>query len=327
MGLNHAPGSNRDLIVLALERDDFRLLDDLFSGASAALFFRLRPFVHGRPAKVESKPKDGQGKKESKKQAHCVVILRDLGPYFHRRKRIFFGKVKERGISGPLDHVFGVFTAGPLSLSLLRRMPDYSFEISARGQGYPNVAGIDEAGRGPLAGPVSAAAVILPEGLEIPGLNDSKKLSEKVRERIFKELMDLPSIQWGHSFAEAAEIDEINILQATHAAMARAVGQLPKADYALIDGRPVKDFPLPSEGIVKGDGKSLSIAAASVIAKVMRDRLMVDWDRKYPEYGFAKHKGYGTKMHLDALRTHGPCPLHRLSFAPVASAARGIGKG
>ncbi|MGJ8723605.1 MAG: ribonuclease HII [Roseibacillus sp.] len=206
-------------------------------------------------------------------------------------------------------------------------MPDYSFEISAREKGYRFVAGIDEAGRGPLAGPVSAAAVILPEGAEIEGLNDSKKLSEKARERIFEELMELSSIQWGHSFAEAAEIDEINILQATHVAMARAVGKLPKTDYALIDGRPVKDFPLPSEGIVKGDGKSLSIAAASIIAKVMRDRLMVEWDREYPKYGFAKHKGYGTKMHLEALRTYGPCPLHRRSFAPVALAASGSGQG
>lgn len=206
-------------------------------------------------------------------------------------------------------------------------MPDYSFEISARSQGYRLVAGIDEAGRGPLAGPVSAAAVILPEGLEIEGLNDSKKLSEKARERIFEEIMSLSEIQWGHSFAEADEIDEINILQATHAVMARAVAKLPKADYALIDGRPVKGFPLPSEGIVKGDGKSLSIAAASVIAKVMRDRLMVEWDVKYPEYGFAKHKGYGTKIHLDALNTYGPCPLHRRSFAPVAQAARVFGKG
>ena len=200
-------------------------------------------------------------------------------------------------------------------------MPDDSFEIAARARGYRFVAGIDEAGRGPLAGPVSAAAVILPEGLEVEGLNDSKKLTEKARERIFEVLMASSAIQWGHSYAEAVEIDEINILQATHAAMARAVGKIAQADYALIDGRPVKDFPLPSEGIVKGDGKSLSIAAASVIAKVMRDRLMVEWDIQYPEYGFAKHKGYGTKGHLAALQAHGPCPLHRRSFAPVALAA------
>ena len=206
-------------------------------------------------------------------------------------------------------------------------MPDHSFETAAYSQGFRFVAGIDEAGRGPLAGPVSAGAVILPKGLVIPRLNDSKKLSEKVREMIFTEMMSLPDVRWGHAFVEAEEIDELNILQATHAAMARAVAKLPEADYALIDGRPVKGFPLPSEGIVKGDGKSLSIAAASIIAKVMRDRLMVDLDSKYPEYGFAKHKGYGTKAHLEALRSHGPCPLHRRSFAPVAEASRRFGKG
>lgn len=206
-------------------------------------------------------------------------------------------------------------------------MPDDSFETAAHEQGFRFIAGIDEAGRGPLAGPVSAGAVILPKGLEIEKLNDSKKLSEKVRESIFTEMMALPEIRWGHAFVEAQEIDELNILQATHAAMARAVAKLPEADYALIDGRPVKGFPLASEGIVKGDSKSLSIAAASIIAKVMRDRLMREWDAKYPEYGFAKHKGYGTKVHLEALRTHGPCPLHRRSFAPVAEAARQSGRG
>lgn len=206
-------------------------------------------------------------------------------------------------------------------------MPDDSFEIAARQRGFRFVAGIDEAGRGPLAGPVSAAAVILPAGFRLEGLNDSKKLTEKARESIFTQISDSSEVRWGHSFAEAEEIDEINILQATHAAMARAVGKLAEADYALIDGRPVKDFPLPSEGIVKGDAKSLSIAAASVIAKVMRDRLMKEWDAKYPEYGFARHKGYGTKVHLEALRAHGPCPLHRRSFAPVVEAARVLGEG
>lgn len=206
-------------------------------------------------------------------------------------------------------------------------MPDDSYEKAARGRGFRIVAGIDEAGRGPLAGPVSAAAVVLPEGLEVEKLNDSKKLTEAVREVIFTQITESEEVAWGHSFVDAEEIDQINILQATHLAMARAVAQLPKCDYALIDGRPVKDFPLPSEGIVKGDGKSLSIAAASVIAKVMRDRLMVERDAKYPQYGFAKHKGYGTKVHLEALRAHGPCPLHRRSFAPVAEAARLIGEG
>lgn len=207
------------------------------------------------------------------------------------------------------------------------KMPDDSYEKAARARGFVLVAGVDEAGRGPLAGPVSAAAVVLPEGVEIEGLNDSKKLSEKRRENIFTKISESEEVRWSHSFAEASEIDKVNILQATHAAMRRAVAGLPEAaDYALIDGRAVKDFPIPSEGIIKGDGKSLSIAAASVIAKVLRDRLMVEMDRKYPQYGFAKHKGYGTKLHLDALHTHGPCPIHRRSFAPVAEAARLFGE-
>lgn len=204
-------------------------------------------------------------------------------------------------------------------------MPDDSFEKVAKERGFQFVVGIDEAGRGPLAGPVSAAAARLTDGVDIGGLNDSKKLSEKMRERIFTEIINSGKVQWAHSFAEADEIDEINILRATEAAMARSVAQLPAADYALIDGRPVKGFPLPSEGIIKGDGRSLSIAAASVIAKVMRDRKMEEWDAQYPEYGFAKHKGYGTKAHLEALRKFGPCPIHRRSFAPVAEAARLFG--
>ena len=204
-------------------------------------------------------------------------------------------------------------------------MPDDSFERAAQARGYRCVAGIDEAGRGPLAGPVSAAAVLLPEGFHLDKLNDSKKLSESVRNFIFTQISESEEVHWGHAFVDAEEIDRINILKATHEAMARAVAQLPECDYALIDGRPVKGFPLASEGIVKGDGKSLSIAAASIIAKVLRDRLMVEMDGKYPQYGFAKHKGYGTKLHLEALRSHGPCPLHRRSFAPVAEAASRIG--
>ena len=200
-------------------------------------------------------------------------------------------------------------------------MPDDSYEQAAKDKGFRVIAGIDEAGRGPLAGPVSAAAVVLPEGFVCERLDDSKKLSEKARESLFAEITGNSAVKWGHVFVGAKEIDEINILKATHLAMAQAVACLPNCDYALIDGRPVKDFPLPSEGIVKGDGKSLSIAAASIIAKVMRDRLMREMDGKYPEYGFAKHKGYGTKVHLEALRAHGPCPIHRRSFAPVAEAA------
>lgn len=199
--------------------------------------------------------------------------------------------------------------------------PDLSYEGLASAAGHRFVAGIDEAGRGPLAGPVSAAAVVLPLGFAHPVLNDSKKLSEKKRESIFEELMLWPGLSWGHSYGDAEEIDRINILQSTHATMARAVAALPQADFALIDGRPVKNFPIPSQGIVKGDGKSLSIAAASIIAKVLRDRQMIEYDAIYPKYGFAKHKGYGTKAHLEALDKLGPCPIHRRSFAPVAAAA------
>ncbi|MEM9080682.1 MAG: ribonuclease HII [Verrucomicrobiota bacterium] len=204
-------------------------------------------------------------------------------------------------------------------------MPDFSHEERVRGEGFVVVAGVDEAGRGPLSGPVAAAAVVLPEGSEWPLLDDSKKLTEGKRERLFEELMGAAGVRWGLSFAEAEEIDAVNILRATEAAMARAVGELGEVDYCLIDGRPVKGFPVASEGLVKGDGKSWSIAAASVIAKVSRDRKMLEWDETYPEYGFAKHKGYGTKVHLEALRKYGPCPIHRRSFAPVAEAARAFG--
>ena len=198
-------------------------------------------------------------------------------------------------------------------------MPDLSFERARRAAGDSWIAGIDEAGRGPLAGPVSAAAVILPEGFTHDLLDDSKKLTEKRRELIYEELIGRDDVLWSLSYAEVEEIEAINILKATHAAMGRAaqsLSQLP--DYCLIDGLPVPNFPLLSEGIVKGDGKSLSIAAASIIAKVSRDRVMREYAQKYPEYGFEKHKGYGTKQHMEALREHGPCPIHRKTFAPIA---------
>ncbi|BDS05225.1 ribonuclease HII [Oceaniferula spumae] len=198
-------------------------------------------------------------------------------------------------------------------------MPDYELEQLQINEGYTMVAGIDEAGRGPLAGPVSAAAVILPPGFTHPLLDDSKKLTEKRRELLYTELTEREDVIWGHSYAEVDEIESINILHATHAAMVRATLSLkPAPDFCLIDGLPVKNFPIKSDGIVKGDGKSLSIAAASIIAKVSRDRLMVQYAEKYPEYGFERHKGYGTKLHLDALRAHGPCPIHRRTFAPIA---------
>lgn len=197
--------------------------------------------------------------------------------------------------------------------------PDLAFEQEARAAGYGGVCGIDEAGRGPLAGPVVAAAVILPTDFTLPGLTDSKQLSAKKREQLFNALMDDARVQKCIASATAAEIDKHNILRATHIAMARAAaGLAPAADFALIDGLPVPGFPLPSQSIVKGDARSLSIAAASILAKVTRDRLMAELDTRYPAYGFAKHAGYGTAAHLAALRAHGPCPEHRRSFAPVA---------
>lgn len=198
-------------------------------------------------------------------------------------------------------------------------MPDLEYELEAKAAGKVDIVGIDEAGRGPLAGPVSAAAVILPDSYTHPLLDDSKKLSEKKRELIYQDLLADERIQWAHAYADAQEVDEINVLKATHAAMARAVAQLKVANpYCLIDGLNVPNFPYESQGIVKGDGKSLSIAAASIIAKVKRDQLMIAYAKDFPEYGFEKHKGYGTKAHLEALRKYGPTKIHRQSFAPVA---------
>lgn len=186
-------------------------------------------------------------------------------------------------------------------------------------RGFALIAGVDEAGRGPLAGPVSVAAVILPEGFEHGDLNDSKQLTETKRDRIYDELIRCPGLIWHAILIDAEEIDRINILEATREGMRRSVNGLScKPDAVLIDGLPVPKFPLPQEALVKGDSRSFSIAAASVIAKVTRDRLMMDAARKYPHYGFDRHKGYGTRQHLEALRKHGPCPLHRRSFAPVA---------
>jgi len=200
-------------------------------------------------------------------------------------------------------------------------MPNFQRE---RELNHNHIAGIDEAGRGPLAGPVHAAAVIFPQGHSPKWLNlldDSKKLSETKREDLYQRITEDPKLLWALASASAKEIDEINILQATHLAMRRAVENLNTApDYCLIDGRPVKSFPFPSEGIVKGDSKSYSIAAASIIAKVTRDHLMMDLAQEYPHYAFDRHKGYGTKIHLEALQQHGPCPEHRHSFRPVQTA-------
>lgn len=181
-------------------------------------------------------------------------------------------------------------------------------------QGIQTICGVDEAGRGPLAGPVCAAAVILPPHLEIPGLNDSKKLSDK-RRRELVPLIKEQAIAYGIAFATQAEIDEINILQATFLAMERAMAQLAvKPELALIDGNREKDFGLPVQTVIHGDGLSANIAAASVLAKVTRDDLMLEMAEKYPGYGFEVHKGYGTKQHYDALRALGPSPIHRMTF-------------
>ena len=189
------------------------------------------------------------------------------------------------------------------------------------GSGYSIIAGIDEAGRGPLAGSVYASAVVLPRGFIPPGINDSKKLTPRVRERLHQQLTSEPDVLWAVAKKNAAEIDLLNILRATHAAMRTAWELLePRPDHVLIDGLPVPQFPCPQTALVGGDAISLSIAAASIIAKVERDREMEEMDRLYPEYGFAKHKGYPTAEHFAKLRLHGPCPIHRRSFAPVAQA-------
>ena len=187
-------------------------------------------------------------------------------------------------------------------------------EMEIRAKGFTAVCGIDEAGRGPLAGPVVAAAVILPEGIQLPGVNDSKKITEKKREILF-DFVKEHALAYGIGEASETEIDEINILQATFLAMRRAVEalQLP-ADYALVDGNRIQGLPIPAETVIGGDGKVLSIAAASILAKVTRDRYMRDMAAQYPEYGFEKHKGYGTKAHYAAIEQYGICPLHRRTF-------------
>lgn len=192
---------------------------------------------------------------------------------------------------------------------------DYLYEQNAIDAGYKLVCGIDEAGRGPLAGPVYAAAVILPLGLQIEGLNDSKKISEKKREHLFDVICE-KAVDYSIGIATEQEIDEINILNATFLAMHRAVeGLKTKPDYALIDGNQHPNIPfVTEETVVKGDGKSMSIAAASILAKVSRDRFMLEKAEEYPQYQFEKHKGYGTKLHYEMLKEYGPSQIHRMSF-------------
>ena len=193
-------------------------------------------------------------------------------------------------------------------------MPSFDFENEKRALGYKFICGCDEAGRGPLCGPVVAAAVILPEGEIIEGLNDSKKLTEKKREKLYNEIISR-ALAYGIAEASPAEIDDINILNASMLAMKRAIEAMEiKADFALIDGNHARGFDIPAEPVIKGDALSYSIAAASVLAKVTRDRGCIELDREYPEYGIAKHKGYPTKDHMDAVRLHGPSPIYRKSF-------------
>ena len=193
-------------------------------------------------------------------------------------------------------------------------MLDYTIENQLHEEGFSVVCGIDEAGRGPLCGPVFAAACILPDGLVLEGLNDSKKLTPKKRDKLF-DLICENAIAYCIASASVEEIDELNILEADLLAMRRAIDGLSvKADFALIDGNIARGFQIPARAIIGGDAKSPSIAAASILAKVARDRDCIELDAQYPQYGIAKHKGYGTKQHMDALRTYGPSPIHRKQF-------------
>ncbi|MEX1118253.1 MAG: ribonuclease HII [Terrimicrobiaceae bacterium] len=200
----------------------------------------------------------------------------------------------------------------------------FAHEETFWGAGSLRVAGIDEAGRGPLAGPVVAAAVIFVERLPVPGLDDSKKLTAARRNQLYGFLTNQPGIEWAVAVLDSAEIDRLNILAATHVAMAQAVAKLSAVDHALVDGLPVKGLPVPHTALVRGDAFSLSIAAASVIAKVTRDQLMQQCHALYPQYGFDRHKGYPTADHLAKLTTHGPSPIHRHSFSPVANCLPGL---
>ena len=193
-------------------------------------------------------------------------------------------------------------------------MPSYEHENKYYAEGFTCVAGTDEAGRGPLAGPVCAAAVILPRGLEIEGLNDSKKISEKKRDMLFDIICE-KAVSYGIAYASVEEIDELNILNASQLAMRRAVDMLtPHPDLVIVDGNIARGFDCKAVTLIKGDSISMSVAAASILAKVSRDRVCAELDKQYPEYMLAKHKGYSTKLHMDLVRKYGPSPIHRKTF-------------
>jgi len=210
-------------------------------------------------------------------------------------------------------------TTSPLDATELHRLEQMMiFEKEAYDKGYQVVVGIDEAGRGPLAGPVMAAACVLPKNFLLPSINDSKQLLPKVRKRLFQQLTTDPAIFYGVGQADHTEIDTINIYQATIQAMWRAICQLPVIpDYLLVDGLSLPQATIPCLKIIRGDTRSQSIAAASIIAKETRDRQMEEWDNQFPYYGFKTHKGYGTPQHLAALDLYGPCPIHRRTFDPL----------
>lgn len=194
------------------------------------------------------------------------------------------------------------------------------WETKAKARGFTRIAGVDEAGRGPLAGPVVAAACILPENVLIEGIDDSKKLLPSERFKIFQQILALKEVDYGIGIIDALIIDQINILQATFQAMIAAISCLNRQpDFLLVDGNKMPKTKIPGQAIVQGDGLSLSIAAASIIAKETRDQLMNVLDEEWPAYGFKTHKGYGTKKHLQALQEYGPCPIHRVSFEPIKS--------
>jgi ribonuclease HII len=208
-----------------------------------------------------------------------------------------------------------------ISESELCRLKSMSIcENRLKANGFVRIAGIDEAGRGPLAGPVVAAACILPDGILFSQLNDSKQLTPEQRDTLFAEITTCSGLIYGIGIIDVKTIDRVNILQATFLAMRKAVEALStKPDFLLIDGNQIPHFEIPTESLVQGDGLSISIAAASIIAKVTRDRIMIELDEKYPKYGFRRHKGYATEQHRQAIHEHGPCPIHRKSFDPVRS--------